>query len=127
MKRKDLIMILFSAIIILLILAYYFLYNIYEIKVEVNPSQLYADVNSKVEIKVIPINALGSKAIFRYTESKFEISEGKELVEVEAINKKISVMKIKSKGIEGKVGIKILSKHSLFPQYVEILILPLKV
>ncbi|GIV45652.1 MAG: hypothetical protein KatS3mg036_0470 [Ignavibacterium sp.] len=127
MRRKDLIMILVSALIILFILGYYFLYNIYEIKVEVNPSQLYADVNSKVEIKVIPINALGSKAIFRYTESEFEIIEGKELVEVEAIDKKNSLMKIKSKGIEGKVGIKIISKHSLFPQYVEILILPLRV
>ncbi|MCL6494580.1 MAG: hypothetical protein K6T54_07345 [Ignavibacterium sp.] len=127
MKSKDWIMILFGVLILLLIGGYYFLYNIYEIKVEISPKHLYTDSNSTLEIKVIPINALGSKALFRSTKSEFEIIEGASLVEIIFLDKEISTLKIKSRGMEGKVGIKIYNNNSLFPQYVEILILPLRV
>lgn len=127
MRKNDVVVTLIALLILVLILGYYFLYNIYEIKVEVNPNQLYAAPISEAEIKVIPINALGSKALFRSTECEFEIIEGKDLVEIILIDKANCIMKIKSKGHEGKVGIKIYSKHSLFPQYIEILILPLRV
>lgn len=127
MKRIEIIMILVSIMILILIFGYYFLYNIYEVKVEVNPAQLYADANSKLEIKIIPINSLGSKALFRSTQCEFEIIEGKELVDIISLDREKCILKIKSRGIEGKVGIKIYSNHSLFPQYVEILVLPLRV
>lgn len=127
MKIRDSIIILFAVLILLLIAAYYFLYNIYEVKVEISPQNLYTELNSTLELKVIPINANGSRALFRSTQSEFEIIEGASLVEIIFSDKKLSVLKIKSKGIEGKIGIKIYNSHSLFPQYVEILILPLKV
>lgn len=127
MKRNDLIVLALTLFIILFILGYYFLYNIYEVKVEINPKLLYADINSQTEIKVIPINALGFNALFRTTECKFEIKEGRDLIEVISNNSSNCSLIIKSKGIEGKVGIMIYSKHSLFPQYVEILIMPLRV
>lgn len=127
MKSRDWLMLLIGVSILLLIAAYYFLYNIYEIKVEISPQHLFTDSNSTLEIKVIPINAVGSRALFRSTQSKFEIIEGASLVEIIFADKELSVLKIKSKGIEGKVGIKIYNSHSLFPQYVEILILPLRV
>lgn len=127
MKIRDSIIILFAVLILLLIAAYYFLYNIYEVKVEISPQNLYAELNSTLELKVIPINAIGSRALFRSTQSEFEIIEGASLVEIIFSDKELSVLKIKSKGIEGKIGIKIYNSHSLFPQYVEILILPLKV
>lgn len=127
MKKKDWIMILVGLIILLSIAGYYFLYNIYEIKVEISPKHLYTELNSTVEIKVVPINALGSKALFRSTKSEFEIIEGASLVEIIFLDNDSSILKIKSKGLEGKVGIKIYNSHSLFPQYVEVLILPLRV
>ncbi len=127
MKRNELIVIALALLIILSILGYYFLYNIYEVKVEINPKQLYADTNSQIEIRLIPINALGFNALFRTTECKFEIVEGKDLIEVISDSSSNCAMTIKSKGIEGKVGIKIYCKHSLFPQYIEILIMPLRV
>lgn len=127
MKSRDCLMLLLSVLSLLLIAGYYFLYNIYEIKVEISPQNLYTDSNSTLEIKVIPINAIGSRAIFRSTKSEFEIIEGASIVEIIFSDKELSVLKIKSKGIEGKVGIKIYNSHSLFPQYVEILILPLRV
>ncbi|MGQ9798920.1 MAG: hypothetical protein ACUVRG_06455 [Ignavibacterium sp.] len=127
MKKKDWIMILISVTILLLIAGYYFFYNIYEIKVEISPKHLYSELNSTIEIKVVPINVLGSKALFRSTKSEFEIIEGAPLVEIVFLDKQLSILKLKSKGLEGKVGIKIYNSHSLFPQYVEILILPLRV
>lgn len=127
MKKQDWIMILIGVIILLSIAAYYFLYNIYEVRVEITPKHLYTELNSTLEIKVVPINAIGSKALFRSTKSEFEIIEGASLVEIIFSDEELSILKIKSKGLEGKVGIKIYNSHSLFPQYVEILILPLRV
>lgn len=127
MRRNNIIIILNAVLILILIPGYYFLYNIYEIKVEVTPHQLYADSHSEAEIKVIPINALGSKALFRSTISDFRIIEGEELVEVLILDRATSTLKLKSKGKEGKIGIKIYNSHSLFPQYVEIPVLPLRV
>lgn len=127
MKSRDRLMLLLGVLILLLIAGYYFLYIIYEIKVEISPQHLYTDSNSTLEIRVIPINAIGSRALFRSTQSDFEIIEGASLVEIIFSDKELSFFKIKSKGIEGKVGIKIYNSHSLFPQYVEILILPLRV
>jgi hypothetical protein len=120
-------MILTGVIIIVFIGIYYFLYNIYEVKVEVQPKYLYADSNSTVEIKVIPVNALGFRAIFRNTKSKFEIIEGASMIKIIYEDNESSILKIKSTGSEGKVGIKIFNSHSLFPQYIEIPVLPLKV
>ncbi len=120
-------MIFIGVMILLLIAGYYFLYNIYEIRVDISPKHLYTDLNSTIEIKVVPVNALGSKALFRSTKSEFEIIEGASLVEIIILDENSSILKIKSKGLEGKVGIKIYNSHSLFPQYVEILILPLRV
>ncbi|MEJ5263589.1 MAG: hypothetical protein WHT45_12965 [Ignavibacterium sp.] len=127
MKKKDWIMIFIGVMILLLIAGYYFLYNIYEIRVDISPKHLYTDLNSTIEIIVVPVNALGSKALFRSTKSDFEIIEGASLVEIIILDENSSILKIKSKGLEGKVGIKIYNSHSLFPQYVEILILPLRV
>lgn len=127
MNYRNWLMLLLGILILLLITGYYFLYNIYEIKVEISPQYLYTDSNSTLEIRVIPVNAIGSRALFRSTQSEFEIIEGVSLVEIIFADKELSVFKIKSKGIEGKVGIKIYNRHSLFPQYIEILILPLRV
>lgn len=126
MKSRDWLMILLGVLILLLIVAYYFLFNIYEINIEISPEHLYADSNSTLDIKVIPINAIGSRALFRSTQSEFEIIDGASLVEIIFLDEDLSLIKIKSRGLEGKVGIKIYNSHSLFPQYVEILILPLR-
>lgn len=127
MKAKQLIYISFSVVLLLLVLSYYFLYNIYEIEIKKSPAFLYAKTSSSLTIEVIPINALGTKAWFRTVSAQFEIIEGKELIEVENMNSENGILVIKSTGKTGKVGIKIFSKYSLLPQYVEVEILPLTV
>mgnify|MGYP003525078239 FL=1 len=110
--------------LIVFLLGYFFLYNIYGSEVRKSPANLFADPESEMTIKVIPVNALGREAIFRTSSSEFEIIEGNDLIEVNSENKQNGVLQIRSKGLTGIVGIKIKSEHSLFPEYIEIEILP---
>jgi hypothetical protein len=122
MRKKIVTIYLLIFVLIILLLGYFFLYNIYGSEVRRIPENLFADTESNITIEVIPINALGTKAIFRTSSAKFEIIEGKNLVEVISLNEKNGQLKIRSLGEPGKVGIKIKSQHSLFPEYIEILI-----
>jgi len=122
--RKKIITIYFLIFfLIVLLLGYFFLYNIYGSEVRKSPANLFADPESEMRIEVIPINALGSKAFFRTSSAEFEIVEGNDLIEVKFKNNKDGVLQIRSKGVIGIVGIKIKSEHSLFPEYIEIEIL----
>jgi len=122
--RKKIITIYFLIFfLIVLLLGYFFLYNIYGSEVRKSPAKLFADPESEMTIEVIPVNALGSKAFFRTSSAEFEIVEGNNLIEVKFKNTKEGVLQIRSKGVIGIVGIKIKSEHSLFPEYIEIEIL----
>ncbi len=114
-------------VLILLLGGYFFLYNIYGTEVRRLPQNLFADHTSEMTIEVIPINALGKKAIFRNSSATFSIVEGSELIEVIENDESRGLLKIRSKGISGLVGIKIKSEHSLLPEFIEIEILPLTV
>ena len=122
--RKKIITIYFLILfLIVLLLGYFFLYNIYGSEVRKSSANLFADPQSEMTIEVIPVNALGSKAIFRTSSAEFEVVEGYDLIEVKLKNNKAGVLQIRSKGVIGIVGIKIKSEHSLFPEYIEIEIL----
>ena len=109
--------------LIVLLLGYFFLYNIYGSEVRKSTPNLFADPESEMTIEVIPVNALGSKAVFRTSSAEFEIVEGSDLIEVKLENNKDGVLQIRSKGVSGVVGIKIKSEHYLLPEYIEIEIL----
>lgn len=122
--RKKIITIYFLIFLLIVLLpGYFFLYNIYGSEVRKSSANLFADPQSEMTIEVIPVNALGIKAIFRTSSAEFEIVEGNDLIEVKLKNNKSGVLQIRSKGITGIVGIKIKSEHSLFPEYIEIEIL----
>lgn len=110
--------------LIVLLLAYFFLYNIYGSEVRKTPAYLFADPESILTIEVVPVNALGRKAVFRRSSADFIIIEGSDLIEITMKNVKDGVLQIRSKGKPGSVGIKIKSEHSLLPEYVQIEILP---
>ena len=114
-------------VLLLFLAAYFFLYNIYGVEVKKSTGNLYADFKSEMMIEVYPINALGKKALFRKSSAKFIIVEGSELVSVIEHNPAEGILKIKANGMIGIVGIKIKSDYSLFPDYLEIEILPLTV
>jgi hypothetical protein len=124
--NKSIIIYILIFILLSIILSYYFLYNIYGDEIRKEPNYLYADNLSEMTIQVIPVNALGWKAIFRKSSAKFEIVDGDYLVEIINLDEVNGKIKIRSKGIEGVLGIKIQSEHSLLPEYIEVQILPLK-
>jgi hypothetical protein len=125
MRQKNIIIYFIILVLLILILTYYFLYNIYGDEVRKQPGNLFADVSSTMSIQIVPINALGWKAIFRKSSASFEILEGNELIDILSIDKLNGEIKIQSKGKDGVVMIKIQSEHSLLPEYVEVQILPL--
>ncbi len=84
-----------------MLLGYFFFYNIYGSEVRKTPAYLFADPESVITIEVVPVNALGSKAIFRTSSAEFEIVEGNDLIEVTLIDKRNGVLKIRSKGKSG--------------------------
>ena len=123
--RKKIITIYFLIFfLIALLLCYFFLYNIYGSEVRKTPANLFADPGSVMTIEVVPVNARGSKAVFRTSSARFEIIEGNDLIEVTLEKQKDGILQIRSKGKPGVVGIKIKSEHSLLPEYIEIEILP---
>jgi hypothetical protein len=124
MRKKIIIIYLSIFVLIVLLLGYFFIYNIYGSEVKRIPENLFADTESSLTIEVIPINALGTKAWFRTSSAKFDIIEGNNLIEVISINEENGLIKIRSLGAPGIVGIKVKSQHSLFPEYIEIHILP---
>jgi len=123
MRKKIITIYLLIFFLIVLLLGYFFLYNIYGSEVRKSSENLFADPESEMTIEVIPVNALGSKAFFRTSSAEFEIVGGNDLIEVKLKNNKAGVLQIRSKGVIGIVGIKIKSEHSLFPEYIEIEIL----
>lgn len=125
MRQKITAIYILIFFILITTLSYYFLYNIYGDEVRREPRNLFAEPASEIKISVVPINALGWKVILRKSTASFEIIEGKDLIEIIERNDIEGTIKIRSNGKPGIVGIKIKSEHSLFPEYVEIHIIPL--
>lgn len=126
MKRGNPV-IYISILIIILILGFFiyqYLIKIYESTVKVEPRNLFADNQSTLTISVVPLNAFGSKALFRNSPAEFEIIEGGSLVKIQLLDNENGLLILKAKSETGKVAVKIKSKHSLLPMMVEIMIQP---
>lgn len=106
-------------------IVYYFLFNIYGSEIIREPENLFADNTSEMMIKIIPVNSLGWKVLFRHSSAVFNIVEGEDLIETIQKNEKEGMLRIRSLGKEGLVGIKIKSEHSLLTEYIEVKIIPL--
>jgi len=124
-SKKKMISYLTIFLIIAALSFYYFLINIYGSEIKKYPLYLYAIESSLITIEVVPINALGTRALFRSSSASFDIIEGADLIEIVKKDNSKGMITIRSKGKIGVVGIKIKSVHSLLPEYVEVNILPL--
>lgn len=122
-KLNNVFMIYLPILIVILIVGYftwYFIFNIYDVKVSISNNDLFADNQSTTEIYVYPINYFGKKVPFREVISYFDITEGQNLVEI--IDKKDNKIVIKSKNNSGMVKIIIKNKYNLFPIVVDLVI-----
>ena len=96
MRKKIVTIYLSVFVLVALLLGYFFLYNIYGSEVRKNNDFLFADPQSEMIIEVIPVNGLGSKAWFRNSSAKFEIIEGKNLIEIISKDESKGILKIRS-------------------------------
>lgn len=97
-----------------------YLFNIYEVKVSVSPKYLLVDDKSNIELRVIPLNSFGHKAISREVKAKFTVEKGKEIIENFIVNNDSNKALIKSNGKMGNIVILVEANHGLFPTRIEI-------
>ena len=88
------------------------------------PKEFFADPFTEIKVTAKPINAMGWEVPFRTVKTKFTILEGNDLVTIKFVDEDNGFILLRSIGTEGKVGIYIDSKYSLFPTYIEVQILP---
>jgi len=103
-----------------LIFAWFYLFNIYEVKISVNPKSLKLNSDSKIEIEAIPLNSFGTKALFRNISANFEIVSSEDLIRVEP-QKENSVF-VYSNGKIGTAEILVTPSIGMFPSKIEIMI-----
>ncbi len=120
----NILIIVLLSILIISFALYQYVFSIYEVTYSIQPEKLYADNQSTVTIKAIPINSFGWKAPFRNAYAKFDISEGSELVSVVTEKSDEGIIVLKAKNKTGKVVVLIHSKYALLPSSIEITIYP---
>jgi len=116
--KYAMITLLVVVISITLIFVWFYLFNIYEVKIIVNPESLKLTSNSKIEIQTIPLNSFGTKALFRTISTKYEIVSGKELINLE--KKSENILWIYSNGKSGEAEILVTPSIGLFPSKIKI-------
>ena len=99
---------------------WFYLFNIYEVKIVVSSIDLTLDENSNIEIKVIRLNSFGTKAICRKVGAEFKIVSGEEFIRIE--NTTINSILVYSKGIIGKSEILVNPSIGLFPSKIKIVV-----
>ncbi len=114
------IIISFAAFIIISILTFvwFYLFNIYEVKIHVVTESRILKTNEKIEINVIPLNSFGTHAFFRNISAEFEILKGSELITIKYISG--SSIAIFSKGEQGNAEILVTPSIGLFPSKITI-------
>lgn len=124
-RRKNILIITVSLVILVLLFLSLYVFNVYGDVIRKYPDNLFADLNSTIEIKVVPINAFGWSLPFRKSNADFNFIEGKNLVEIIEQNNEKGFIILRSLGIPGRVEINIKSQFSLLPNLVIVEILTL--
>jgi hypothetical protein len=99
------------------IFAWFYLFNIYEVKISVNPKVLSSNSYSEISVKAIALNSFGTKALFRNISAKFSIVSGSNLVSV--VKQYPDEIVLKSKGKVGVVEIVVTPEYGLFPSKIK--------
>lgn len=124
MSKIEWIFVIIIIIAFVIVFSLLYIFNIYEIDLQVNRTKIYADGQSTIKIETIPINGFGFKTPIRKSFTKFEITEGKGLIDIIKKDERNGIIILRAKYAIGKVVIKVKAKHSLFPSIIEVDILP---
>ena len=117
------ILFIVTAIILITVFLWLYLFNIYEVRIIVFPEVLILNENLNTEISVIPLNSFGGKALFRKVRAKFTIEEGEELIKNFAINGDSNIVSLEANGSMGKIILLVEANYGLFPTRVEVPVL----
>lgn len=124
MNKFHIYLILVLLLLIVSLAAYYFVFNIYEVTYKMEPHNLYADNQSLIKITTVPLNSFGRRAPFRHSFTTYEITSGRELIEIILEDRQYGILILKAKNITGKVNVFVKSEHSFLPSSFEINIYP---
>jgi hypothetical protein len=119
MRQKIIFLTVLLIFLSAIFIAMYFL-NIYEVVVNVTPQELFADNQSEVIIEAYPVNAFGMKIPFRTVNTEFNITSGKELIEVLQLDIVNGKMVLKSRNKTGIVTVLVKPEKALLPSEVTI-------
>jgi hypothetical protein len=120
MEKKEILFLIIIVALVAVFAAYNYIFSIYEINYKTSSHELYADNQSTVTIDVFPVNALGFRAPFRKSKVKFQIAEGKDLVDIIKLDESKGIIILRAKHLTGMVVVNFKSVYSLFPSSVEI-------
>lgn len=118
-KKLSSVLILSFLISIIFYGCWYFIFNIYEVKYEINFVKNLENNFRLYEIENIPLNLLGKKTPFRKLNFTYEILEGKNLIEVEHRRNENELF-FKTSVKKGIVVFVLKTKLGLFPQKIEL-------
>lgn len=121
--RTKIVLIISVSIILVSLFASMYIFNIYEVMIEVSPKELFADSQSEVIIEAYPVNAFGWKIPFRNVQTDFEIIEGGELVTIKLIDTENGKLILRAKESTGVVTIHIKPVKSILPSEIKIPVL----
>lgn len=121
MSEKLIYLIVTVIFVIGVFIFWQYILNVYEVKFEISPQKLYADNESEVIIKAVPVNSLGLKIPFRTAEITYSIEYGKNLIEIEEMLQN-GILKLKAKNQKGIVTLIVESNYSLMPTKIEIIV-----
>lgn len=124
MRSKEIYLVLILISVVASFFLYMYVFNIYEVNVTVAPKELFADGNSMMKIKTVPLNSFGKQAPFRTSSAKFEVTGGKNLVTIIKSDEANGVMILKAKFSTGKVEVMVRPEKSLLPTLLEIPVHP---
>lgn len=120
MNKTVLWIILAGIFGILLLAVWQYVFVVYEVKINVEPDELFADNTSICIIKSVPLNSLGKAVPFRSAITDFEIEAGEDLILILEENRDDGLLKIQALDREGEVVIFVKSEYSFLPSKIVI-------
>jgi hypothetical protein len=118
LTKTIIIFLVLTIITAIFIFVWFYLFNIYEVKISVIPESKILKSNDRIEINIIPLNSFGTKALWRSVNADYEIIEGEDLVNMKRISE--SAIEISSKGPKGNVVVLVTPSIGLFSSKISI-------
>ena len=103
-------------------ISWMYIFNIYEVDIDINHKTLIIGKTNNSTIKIIPLNSFGFKTPFRKIETSINLLEGGDLAQI--IKEDDSKFSLYAKSDTGRVILLLESEHFLYPNKLTFFIKP---